>query len=120
MVIKAIYPPFLYDYDRLYNYFEPRLVQTNSILEILIPVKNPIFELGTELPYHESYTFWTHPESTVTKEDILRLRQSLYGEEFEYPIASEAVEELWHTGHKPEESQETGFTIPSAWGGDRR
>ena len=119
MVIKAIYPPFLYDYDRLYNYFEPRLVQTYSILEILIPV-NPISERGTELPYHESHTFWTHPESTVIKEDILRLRQSLYGEEFEYPIASEAVEEFWHTGHKPEESPTTGFSIPSVWGGNKR
>ena len=70
MVIKAIYPPVPYDYDRLYDNFEPRIVQTYSILEILIPV-NPISERGTELPYHESYTSWTHPESTVTLDDIL-------------------------------------------------
>ena len=119
MVIKAIHPPYPYDYDRLYNYFEPRPIQTHSLLEILIPV-TPISERGTELPYHESYTFWTNPESIVTYEDIVQLRQHLYGEEFQYPIASQAVEEFWHTGHKPEESPTTGFSIPSVWGRNRR
>ena len=119
MVIQAIHSPHPYDYYRLLNFFEPRIVQTPSILEMLIPV-NPIFERGTELPYHESYTYWTHPEYTVTYEDIVLLRQYLYRAEFKYPIASEAVQEFWHTGHKPGESPTTDFSIPSAWGGNKR
>ena len=87
MVIKAIYPPYLYDC------FEPRQAQTSSIFEILVPV-TPISEKGTELPYHESYTFWTNPANRVTYEDIRQLRTHLFGEEGEYPIASEAVDEF--------------------------
>ena len=116
MVIRAIYPP---QKKNPYDYLEPREVQTYSIFEILVPV-TPISEKGTELPYHESYTFWTNPEYTVTFQDIVQLRHHLYGEEFEYSIASEAVEEFWHTGHKPEESPTTGFSIPSVWGGNKR
>ena len=119
MVIRAIYPPCPYHYDRIYNYFEPRIIQTYSILEILIPV-TPISEKGTEFPYHESYRFCTNPVNTVTYEDIIQLPTQLFGEEFEYPIASHTVDNIWHTRHKPVGSQDTGFSIPSVWEGNKR
>ena len=115
MVIRAIYP---LQKKNPYDYLEPREVQAYSIFEILVPV-TPISEKGTELPYHESYTYWTNPEHTVTHDDIVQLRHYLYGEEFEFPIASEEVFDFWNNPYG-EASQDTGFSIPSAWGGEQR
>ena len=116
MVIRAIYPP---QKQNPYDYLEPREVQTYSILELLVPV-TLISEKRTELPYHESYKFWRNPENTVTHQDIVQLRHHLYGEEFEFPIASEEVFDFSDMPYD-EESQDTGFSIPSVWGkGNKR
>ena len=80
MVIKAIYPP---QKRNPYDYLEPREVQTYSIFEILVPV-TPISEKGTELPYHESYTFWTNPENRITRDDLEALYQYQFGDSYKY------------------------------------
>ena len=116
MVIKAIHPPYPYDYDHLYDCFEPRQVQTYSIFELLVPV-TPISEHGTELPYHESYHFWVNPENTITLEDIADLYQYQLGEDFKYTTRSEELSEKWYTPST--ESQDTGFSILSVWGNQR-
>ena len=68
-----------------------------------------------ELPYRESYYFWTNPENTVTLEDIANLYRHQLGEDFNYSLHSEDLEERWYTHNTS--SQDTGFAIPSAWGG---
>ena len=108
MVIKTIYP------SKRYDYLEPRPVRTNSILELLVPV-TPISEDGTELPYHESYYLWTNPEITITLEDIADLHRYKLGESFSYSPHSEDLGEEWY--NHSTSSQDTGFSIPSAWGG---
>ena len=111
MVIKTIYP------SKRYDYLEPRLVRTNSILELLVPT-TPISEDGTELPYHESYYFWTNPEITLTLEDIATLYRYQLGEDFNYSPHSEELGEGWYTHNTS--SQDTDFSCPSAWGGPQR
>ena len=114
MVVRVIYPSYTYDLDRIYNYFQPRQVQTHSILEILIPV-TPISKRGTEIPTLESYHFWTNPDTTITREDIAELYRYQLGEDFSYTSRSENLSEKWYTHGTS--SQDTDFPIPSAWGG---
>ena len=112
MTIRVIYPP------DPYTIFEPRPVRTHSIAELLPIV--PIPEKGTEEPYHESWWYWTNPDNTITHTDIVALRHYLYGEEFEYPIASEDVQEHWQTCFRSKGSQDTGYESPSVCGGNKR
>ena len=113
MVIRAIYPP---QKKNPYDYLEPREVQTYSIAEFLVPV-TPIPERGTELPYHESYTFWTNPENRITRDDLEALYQYQLGDSYKYCSSSEPLSEKWYID---EESQDISFSIPSVWGGNQR
>ena len=111
MIPETIYPL------QRYEHLEPRPVRTDSILEILVPV-TPISEDGTELLYHETYHFWVNPENVVTLEDITDLYRYQLGEDFNYTTRSESLSEKWYI---PEtESQDTGFSIPSVWGRNKR
>ena len=102
----------------LFELLEPRPVQYLTIDTIILPV-TPILKKGTENSYFESYTFWTSPGNVVTKDDILQLRIQLFSEDGEYPIASEEVNAYWETQTNQTRSQDTGFSIPSAWGAKR-
>ena len=100
-----------------YEYVEPRPVRVDSILEILGPV-TPISEDGTELLYHETYPFWVNPENVVTLEDIADLYRYQSGEDFNYTTRSESLSEKWY--NHGQSSQDTGFSIPSAWDRNQR
>ena len=111
MVMKTIY------LSKHYNYLEPRLVWTDTILELLVPV-TPISENGTDLPYQAPYSFWIDPETTIILEDIADLYRCQLGEDFNYTTRSESLSKKWYISGMS--SQDTGFSIPSVWGRNRR
>jgi len=48
--------------------FQPRPLQTQTIAQVYLPTY--IGQLGTEEPYHKTYTFWTNPEHVITTENL--------------------------------------------------
>ena len=74
--------------------FEPRLLITISINEVLTPIR----ELGTQESYHEYQ----------------------YGQNFTYKTPSEKSNSLWYTPY-PESDQRSSqrFEIPDVWGGNK-
>jgi len=97
--------------------FEPRLLRTVSIHEVLTPTP----ELGPQEPYHESYFWWINPENTVTLKDITPLYQYQYGENFAYHTPSEKSNPIWYTPY-PKDDQHSSqcFEILIVWRGNKR
>jgi len=97
--------------------FEPRPLRTISINEVLAPIP----ELGTQEPYHESYSWWINPENTVTLEDITALYQYQYGKDFTYHTPSQKSNSIWYTPYaKSDQHSSQCFEIPIVWGGNKR
>jgi len=99
------------------NPFEPRLLRTISINEVLTPLP----ELGTQEPYYESYFCWINPENTISLEDLTALYQYQYRENFTCKTPSEKSNSIWYTQY-PESDQHSSqsFEIPMVWGGNKR
>jgi len=80
--------------------FEPRPLMTISINEVLTPIP----ELGTQVPYNESYFWWINPENTFTLEDLAALYQYQNGKDFIYKTPSKKSNSIWYTPY-PESDQ---------------
>jgi len=101
------------------NLLEPRPLRRTSIAQIYFP--DFIRELGTEKPYHESYSCWTNPESIMTTKDLEELYQHWEGEGFRYYEPEEEIGKVWYVGYYSDGRRSSpDIEIPEVWGGDKR
>jgi len=71
------------------NLFEPRALRTTSNAQIYF--QDFIREPGTQKPYHETYSFWTNPETIITTKDLEVSYQHWEGAGFRYYEAEEEI-----------------------------
>jgi len=101
------------------NLFEPRPLRTTSISQVWFPTF--IRELGTRKPSHETYTFWTNPENTITRQDLEALYQHWEGQGFGYYEPEKEIGQVWYVGYYSDGRRSSPeFEIPAVWGGNKR